>query len=72
MRAKNAAIYAQLLKPLKNVITPLTKEDRIHVFQTYAVRVPNRDGVVEAMKTKGVGVLIHYPIGLHLQELTRN
>jgi len=68
MRAKNAAIYAELLKHLKNVITPVTKTDRTHVFQTYAILVPNRDKVVEAMKAQGVGVLIHYPIGLHLQE----
>jgi dTDP-4-amino-4,6-dideoxygalactose transaminase len=67
LRAKNAAIYAKLLKPLKNVVTPITKEDRTHVFQTYAVLVPKRDQVVEAMKAKGVGVLIHYPISLHLQ-----
>jgi len=67
MRAKNAAIYAQLLKPLKNVTTPVTKQDRTHVFQTYAILVPDRDKVVEAMKAQGIGVLIHYPIGLHLQ-----
>ena len=68
MRAKNAGYYAELLKPLKSVITPVTKEDRTHVFQTYAILVPDRDKVVEAMKAQGVGVLIHYPIGLHLQE----
>src|SRR5277367_1234278 len=68
MRAKNAAYYAQLLKPLKNVVAPITKQDRTHVFQTYAILEPNRDKVVEAMKAQGVGVLIHYPIGLHLQE----
>ncbi|MBF0570948.1 MAG: DegT/DnrJ/EryC1/StrS family aminotransferase [Candidatus Omnitrophica bacterium] len=68
MRAKNAAYYAELLRPLKEVITPITKEDRTHVFQTYAVLVPNRDKVVEAMKAQGVSVLIHYPISLHLQE----
>jgi len=67
MRAKNAAYYAQLLKPLKDVVIPITKEDRTHVFQTYAIRVPNRDKVLEAMKAQGIGVLIHYPIGLHLQ-----
>jgi dTDP-4-amino-4,6-dideoxygalactose transaminase len=67
MRAKNAATYAELLKPLKKVVTPIIKEDRTHVFQTYAILVPNRDKVVEAMKAQGIGVLIHYPIGLHLQ-----
>jgi len=68
MRAKNAAIYAQLLKPLKSVVAPFLKSDRTHVYQTYAILVPNRDQVVESMKAQGVGVLIHYPIGLHLQE----
>jgi dTDP-4-amino-4,6-dideoxygalactose transaminase len=29
--------------------------------------VQKRDKVIEAMKAQGVGVLIHYPIGLHLQ-----
>jgi len=68
MRAKNAAYYGELLKPLKSVVTPITKQDRSHVFQTYAILVPHRDRVVEAMKSQSVGVLIHYPICLHLQE----
>lgn len=68
MRAKNAAYYAELLAPVKEVITPMTKSDRTHVFQTYAVRVANRDQVMENLKAKGIGALIHYPIPLHLQE----
>lgn len=68
MRAQNAAHYAELLKDLKGVVTPVVKADRTHVYQTYAVRVPNRDKVMEKMQAKGVGVLIHYPIPLHLQE----
>ncbi|MBI4310131.1 MAG: DegT/DnrJ/EryC1/StrS family aminotransferase [Candidatus Omnitrophica bacterium] len=68
MRAQNAAYYAELLKPLKGVVMPVTKADRTHVFQTYAVRVPNRDQVMEAMKARGIHALIHYPIPLHLQE----
>jgi len=68
MRAKAAAHYAELLKPLKKIVAPVTKQDRTHVFQTYAILVPNRDRVMEAMKAQGIGVLIHYPISLHLQE----
>jgi len=67
MRAKNAATYKELLGPLKSVVTPVAKEDRTHVYQTYAILVPHRDKVVESMKAQGVGVLIHYPISLHLQ-----
>ncbi len=68
MRAQVAAHYGELLKPLKSVVAPLVRPDRTHVYQTYAVLVPNRDKIMEAMKAKGISVLIHYPIPLHLQE----
>lgn len=67
-RAEFAAYYAQLLKGVDGVVTPITLPGRTHVFQTYAVRIRNRDAVSEKMKAAGVGVLIHYPIPVHLQE----
>ncbi|OGX37553.1 MAG: hypothetical protein A3C36_04875 [Omnitrophica WOR_2 bacterium RIFCSPHIGHO2_02_FULL_52_10] len=68
MRGAHAAYYNRLLKDVPGIQTPVTKEGRTHVFQTYAVRVADRDRVLEGMKAKGIGVLIHYPIPLHLQE----
>jgi len=68
MRQDNAAYYCELLKDLPGIVTPIIKEDRTHVFQTFAVRVSQRDQICAAMKDKGVGVLIHYPIPIHLQE----
>ena len=68
MRNEHAAIYCELLKDVPKVVCPKILDDRSHVFQTFAVRVQNRDDVLEKMKEKGVGVLIHYPIPLHLQE----
>ncbi len=68
MRAQKAASYAKLLSSIPGVVAPITASDRTHVFQTYAICVPNRDRVMETMKNKGIGVLIHYPIPLHLQE----
>ena len=68
MRNDVAAHYGNLLKSAEGVVTPAIQKDRTHVFQTYAVRLPNRDKICEAMKAKGIGVLIHYPIPLHLQE----
>ena len=67
MRREKGALYAELLKDV-DVVTPVTKDDRTHVFQTYAIRVKNRDQVLEALQAKGIGVLIHYPIPLHLQK----
>jgi dTDP-4-amino-4,6-dideoxygalactose transaminase len=68
MRAKMAAVYQEELKGVKGIVTPSTQTDRTHVFQTYAIRIKNRDKVAEALKEKKIGVLIHYPIPLHLQE----
>src|SRR3989338_7285865 len=80
MRNDVAAHYGKLLKGAEGIVTPVLKKDRTHVYQTYAVRlpaslaggrqagIPNRDKICDAMKTKGIGVLIHYPIPLHLQE----
>ncbi len=68
MRADNADYYRKVLKGVKGVVLPEVKNDRTHVYQTFAVRLKNRDQVSEAMKQKGVSVLIHYPIPLHLQE----
>ena len=68
MRNDLAAHYAQLLSGVEGVQTPKIKGDRTHVFQTYAVRVKGRDQVLEQMQKNGIGVLIHYPIPLHLQE----
>lgn len=68
MRANNALYYGELLKEVKGVKPPQTKKNRDHIYQTFAVRLKNRDRVCEGMKQKGIGVLIHYPIPLHLQE----
>ena len=68
MRAKMADFYREELKGVKGIVTPPTKSDRTHVYQTYAIRIANRDKVCDALKDKKIGVLIHYPIPLHLQE----
>ncbi len=67
MRQKVAAVYAQELKGL-DVVTPQKAPDREHVYQTYAIRVKNRDKVIEGLKARGITSLIHYPIPIHLQE----
>ncbi|MBF0483078.1 MAG: DegT/DnrJ/EryC1/StrS family aminotransferase [Candidatus Omnitrophica bacterium] len=68
MRIKHAAYYAKLLKGVKGIKLPTVASDRNHVYQTFAVRVANRDKVIDGLKAKGVGALIHYPIPVHLQE----
>lgn len=36
-------------------------------FHLYVVRHPRRDALMEALRKRGIGTLIHYPIPLHLQ-----
>ncbi len=68
MRNEKAAYYCDLLQGADGLILPRIKSDRAHVFQTFAVRVKNRNKILEKLKNKGIGALIHYPIPLHLQE----
>ena len=37
------------------------------VWHLYVVRHPRRDALMAALKDRGIGTLIHYPIPLHLQ-----
>jgi len=70
MRQRVAAQYAERLKDIPGVIPPAVQPDRSHVFHLYVIRVQgrDRDQVLEGLKAKGIGVLIHYPIPIHLQE----
>jgi dTDP-4-amino-4,6-dideoxygalactose transaminase len=67
MRMEVAAVYTRELKGL-GVTLPKVMPSRDHVYQTYAIRVKNRDKVMDALKQRGVTSLIHYPIPVHLQE----
>ncbi|MDP8211900.1 MAG: DegT/DnrJ/EryC1/StrS family aminotransferase [Candidatus Zapsychrus exili] len=69
MRNEAAQYYFKMLEGVDGIVVPKIAEDRTHVFQTFGIRVlENRDAVLDKMKEKGVGVLIHYPIPVHLQE----
>lgn len=67
MRQKVAAVYREELAKV-GLAAPKEAANRDHVYQTFAVRVKNRDKVMDGLKARGVGNLIHYPIPIHLQE----
>ena len=67
LRQKVAAVYAKELAGI-GIVTPQNAANREHVYQTYAIRVKNREKVMEGLKAKGVTSLIHYPIPIHMQE----
>ncbi|HWX19225.1 MAG TPA: DegT/DnrJ/EryC1/StrS family aminotransferase, partial [Candidatus Binatia bacterium] len=39
-----------------------------HVYHIYAVRVKERDAVLQRMGARGVNCSIHYPVPIHLQK----
>jgi len=71
LRRKNAEIYKDELKDINGIITPYEADYGRHVYHIYAVRVRNRDRVIRELTKNDIGVLIHYPIPLHLQKVYR-
>lgn len=67
LRRDRAAQYDAALESVEGVITPHCSPDSEHVYHIYAVRVANRDDVLEEMGKLGVACAIHYPVPVHLQ-----
>jgi len=67
-RREHARLYDQLLADTPGVIRPAVAADRVHAYHIYAVRVPDRDGVLQRMAARGVNCAIHYPVPIHLQK----
>jgi dTDP-4-amino-4,6-dideoxygalactose transaminase len=61
-----AALYTGALEG-SGVELPREQPYAHAVFHLYVVRHPRRDALAEALRGRGVGTLIHYPIPLHLQ-----
>jgi len=70
-RRRNAAFYDRAFVG-SHVRTPCIAGDCVSIFNQYVVRVPNRDRVMEALKAKGIGTEVYYPVPLHRQECFRN
>ena len=58
------------LPNLPRVTLPKVTTTR-HVFNQYVVRVSDRDGLQRALKQRGVGTEVYYPVPMHLQECFR-
>lgn len=72
MRRRNAKIYTDKLKGIKNIVLPYEAHYGRHVYHIYAIRIKNRDAIIEELAKRGVNVLIHYPIPIHLQKVYGN
>jgi dTDP-4-amino-4,6-dideoxygalactose transaminase len=66
-RRSAASRYDEMLAEVPSVATPRTLAGNEHVWHIYAVRVRDRDRVLEKLHAEGIGAGVHYPIPIHLQ-----
>jgi dTDP-4-amino-4,6-dideoxygalactose transaminase len=66
-RRDRVAAYSRGLEGLTHVIAPKEHAGSKSVWHLYTIRVKDREGLADHLKSKGVGTAIHYPIPLHLQ-----
>jgi len=63
-RNKNALTYNHLLSSIDHVKTPKIRENSLHIFHLYVIRVEKRDELANFLKSKGIETGIHYPTAL--------
>lgn len=71
-RRAHARHYDQLLGDLEGVIVPAAPPHGVHVYHIYALRVPQRDWLLQTLAGRGISCGIHYPVPVHLQEAYRS
>lgn len=71
-RRSHALLYDQLLAEVEEVVTPFEAPHNSHVYHVYAVRVEDRNQVLQSLSDRGIGCGIHYPVPVHLQEAYRS
>jgi len=65
---RRRAIAARYDAELLGVITPQVRPGVTHVYHQYTLCVNERDAFAEALKARGVGSAIYYPIPVHRQK----
>jgi dTDP-4-amino-4,6-dideoxygalactose transaminase len=68
MRRRAAAWYGEALEGIAGVEAPVEPDYAKSVFHLYAVQAEDRDGLREALTAARIGVGMHYPTPVHLQE----
>lgn len=68
-RRERATQYRELFKAAGNPVnTPHEPSWSRAAYHLYVVRTQDREGMMEHLKTCGIGTGIHYPVPLHLQK----
>ena len=69
-RRRNAAFYDAALGSISAIVTPFVAPGNESIYNQYTIRVLDgrRDELQEALRQKGIGSGVYYPVPLHLQE----
>ncbi|MBV9391897.1 MAG: DegT/DnrJ/EryC1/StrS family aminotransferase [Verrucomicrobia bacterium] len=68
LRQAHAAFYNNGFESMEEISTPANPRDFRHVYHIYAIRVQEREQVMQSLTERGIGYGIHYPVPVHLQE----
>lgn len=66
-RRKNADLYLELLKDIKNIEIPSISDWANPVWHLFVLHVENSQEIANSLKDKGIATGFHYPIPIHLQ-----
>jgi dTDP-4-amino-4,6-dideoxygalactose transaminase len=66
-RRRHAQAYDAAFDSVEGIEPIRVKPAARSVYHQYVVRVPDRDGAVEALRRDGIAAGVHYPIPLHRQ-----
>ena len=69
-RMEIAKLYSDNLRGT-DIGIPHCRQDAGHVYHLYVACSPERNGIMAYMKSNNIGVLIHYPVPVHLQPAYR-
>lgn len=61
IRTRNAGILIERLTGFQGVKLPTTPDGLTHVWHQFTIQVPNRTGLAEHLKSRGIGCGIYYP-----------
>ncbi len=67
-RRSNSDRYFEALNGQKGLILPAEADYAKHVFHLFAIRVAERDSLIDTLGQKEIYCGIHYPIPVHLQD----
>jgi dTDP-4-amino-4,6-dideoxygalactose transaminase len=70
-RIRRARLYTRALSDA-GVDTPTERSESSHVYHLYVIGVRHRDAVERALRERGIGTAVYYPIPLHRTTLFRN